>query len=658
MANHDCLMTELDQALTHHQAGRLQDAEALYRKVLDAQPGHADALHGLGLLALQRGYASEAITLIEQALHLKPRWAEAHSNLGLALQAQGDLKQAVVAYRQALTINPALGAAQTNLGLVLLEQNKAAEALVTLQQAAQINPSSADAHYNLGNAFAALNNMDAAIAAYERALALQPQHAEAYNNLGLSLQAQHRYVEAQTALERALGPKDPEPYNNLGAILVSQGRHQAGIERFRQALAMAPDYADAQSNVFQAMHYTPAFDAAAIYSEAHLWAAQHANPLAEHVRSHANDRTAQRRLRLGYVSADLRRHPVGAFFVPVFAHHDKRSFELYCYAGVRKPDDLTARFRVCADHWHEVASLDDAALAKQVRADKIDILIDLSGHTLGHRLLTFARKPAPVQVTAGGHYNTTGMTAIDYLISDRFHTPPGAARYFSETLIRMPNDYICYGPPECAPAVSAPPFARHGFITFGCFNNLAKVNEQVIALWAKVLQALPKARLKLQTRALNDASTRERYRTLFIAHGIETARLDLQGYVPHSALLAAYGDIDIALDPFPYSGGLTTCEALWMGVPVITLTGETFAARHSTSHLSNVGLPELVTATAEDYVATATALAQDSGRLTTLRQGLREQMAASPLCDAARYTRDLEAAYRGMWIKYCDMASN
>jgi protein O-GlcNAc transferase len=405
------------------------------------------------------------------------------------------------------------------------------------------------------------------------------------------------------------------------------------------------------------MHYAPGFDAEALYAEARRWATAHAEALTAQAPAHRNERSPNRRLRIGYVSSDLRQHPVGFFFAPVFTHHDKQAFELIGYAGVRHPDALTAQCQACADRWHEVAALSDEALAERIRTDCIDILVDLSGHTRGHRLLTFARKPAPVQVTAGGHYDTTGMTAIDYLISDRFHTPPGAERYFSEALIRLPHDYICYGAPEYAPAVSEPPMLKQGYITFGCFNNLAKVTPEVITLWAKILKALPGARLRLQTRELGDSATCARYHALFKEAGVAASRIALHGHIPHRQLLGAYGEIDIALDPFPYSGGLTTCEALWMGVPVITLTGHNFCGRHSTSHLANAGLPELITTTPEAYVTTALALAQDPGRLTSLRQDLRQRVAASPLCDAEGYTRELEAAYRGMWERYCESSS-
>jgi predicted O-linked N-acetylglucosamine transferase (SPINDLY family) len=652
-------MDNIDLAFAHHQAGRIREAEVLYRQILAQQPDHPDALHLLGALALQAERFDEARALLQQAITLRPPWPEAYNNLGLVLQAQGQRAEAIAAFCQALKTDPGLADAHTNLGLALLEQGKVEDALAALTQALRLRPDSADAHYNLGNALAAHGSIDEAISAFEQALTLDPAHAEACNNLALALQAEYRYVEAQAALERSLrlAPNDPQVHNNLGIVLTSQGLHQAGLEHFRQAHALGPTDADAHSNLFQAMHYSPGFDAEALYTEARRWASCHAEALTRERRGHANERSQERRLRIGYVSSDLRQHPVGFFFAPVVTHHDKQAFELTCYAGVRHPDALTAKFRACADRWHEVTALNDAALAEKIRADGIDILIDLSGHTRGHRLLMFARKPAPIQVAAGGHYDTTGMTTIDYLISDRFHTLAGDERYFSETLIRLSHDYVCYGPPDYAPAVAPLPLTRHGYVTFGCFNNLAKVTARVIALWAKILKALPDARLRLQTRELSDASTCARYSALFKKEGVAASRVELQGHAPHPQLLAAYGEIDIALDPFPYSGGLTTLEALWMGVPVVTLTGQAFCGRHSTSHLNNVGLPELVATSPQDYVERVLALARDPNRLAGLRAGLRAQMAASPLCDAARYTRDLEASYREMWRKYCESSS-
>ncbi len=580
-------VTEIEQALTHQKAGRLREAEDIYRQILKCQPEHVEALHWLGVVALQRGQYLSAVELIGKALVRSPEYIAAHNNIGLAWQGAGQLEQAGAAFRQALSLAPGDADIEVNLGKVLFEQGKLSDAA----------------------------------AVYGQAIAHAP-------NLALA-------------------------YSNLGGVRLAQAEHAAAIACFRKAMALEADHY-AHSNMLQAMHYHPNLSPVVLFTEARHWNEQHAAALRAAWLPHNNPRDPERQLRLGYVSADFRCHPVGWFMQPVLAHHDRAQFEIFCYAGVPRPDPVTERFRSTTDHWCDALTLSDASLAEKVREDRIDILVDLSGHARGHRLLTFARKPAPVQVTAGGHYSTTGLEAIDHLITDRYHAPEGSERYFSETLVRMPHDYICYEPPVYAPAVVAPPVLRRGYVSFGCYNNLAKINERVVAVWGGILKALPTAKLRLQTHQLNDPPTRARLSELFAARDIETERLDFHGYLPHEQLLAAYAEIDIALDPFPYSGGLTTLEALWMGVPAVTLSGQTFCGRHSTSHLNNVGLPKLVTTTPEEYVAVALALASDPERLRALRQGLRERMAASPLCDAKGYTRDLEAAYRQMWQNYCN----
>ncbi len=718
-------MKEIDQALIHHQAGRLNQAEALYRHVLGAAPNHPDALHLLGVLAHQRGDHEGAVVNIEQAITLRANVADYHSNLGEALRALGELDRAIVAYRQAIALRPNHPHAHNNLGLALQAQGKFIEAAATFRQALALRPN-AETLCNLGNALRESANLEEAIAAYRQAVALEPNFAEAYNNLGAALRQQGRHVDAIDALKRAhmldpdyaeacynlavtleeqeqwseaidfyrhalslnpeleeahyrlgrllhelrrydealaayrralaLKPDDADTFTLLGSVLYRRGEHDAAITALRKALSLDPDHSRAHSTLILVMQYHPNIGLESLFGETRGWNAQHAAPLQGEWRPHDNIPDPRRRLRLGYVSADFCAHPVGFFLAPVMTRRNRDQFEVFCYSSTPRADELTARFRAEADHWRESMRLSDAELAEQIRDDRIDILVDLSGHTGGHRLLTFARKPAPVQLTAGGHNSTTGLDAIDYLIADRFHAPKGAERYFSEALIRMPHDYICYGPPSDAPAAAEAPLRRRGYVTFGCYNNLAKLNPQVVALWAEVLRALPSSRLRLQTFGLNDAGTAAQVKEMFTNCGITAARLELAGQKPHKQLLAAYGEIDIALDPFPYSGGLTTCEALWMGVPVVTLTGQAFCGRHSTSHLHNAGLPELVAATAEDYVRLAVTLAQNTEHLLTLRAGLRAQMAASPLCDAERYTRDLEAAYRGIWEKYCEVS--
>jgi protein O-GlcNAc transferase len=650
---------EFALAVERHRRGDLGGAEQVYREILSAAPDHVGSMHNLGLVLYQRGCVDEAIAVYRRALDAAPDFVEACNSLGIALERQRRFAEAEEAYRRALALKPDLANAHSNLGDALFGQSRLHEAEEAYRTALRLRPDWADGYIKLGLALMRQQRLSEAEVAYRHALRLAPDLAGAYVNLGNVLEVQGRAVEAEEVLRRALQlqPDYAGAYVNLGVALKTQGRPAEAIAAYRRALALEPT-ASTHMNIFGCMHYVASFSAEDFYTEARRWNTLYAKPLAARTLAHDNDRVTARRLRIGYVSSDFHRHPVGFFVLPVFANHDKERFEIVAYADVRRRDELTERFAGYADYWHEVAGLDDEALAAMIRTDHIDVLVDLAGHTGENRLLVFARKPAPIQVSGGGNNDTTGLDAMDYLLSDRFHTPAGSERYFSETLIRLPNDYVCYGPPDYAPAVASPPRQRQGHVTFGCFNNLAKINSEVIALWSRILKLLPQARLRLQTRELNDAGTRERYRSLFAAASVEPRRVDLAGQVSHKRLLANYGDIDIALDPFPYTGGLTTCEALWMGVPVITLTGNTFVGRHSTSHLSNVGLHELITSTPEDYLRVAVELAHDGPRLSALRQSLRARVGASPLCDALRYTRDLEAAYRQMWERWCEQKSS
>jgi predicted O-linked N-acetylglucosamine transferase (SPINDLY family) len=361
---------------------------------------------------------------------------------------------------------------------------------------------------------------------------------------------------------------------------------------------------------------------------------------------------ASRRLRIGYVSPDLKRHPVTYLFAPALAHHDHGAFEIFCYDNLVRPDHVTVRLKSLSDHWRDVGGSSDEAFCEQVRADGIDILVDLAGHTTHGRLRAFARKPAPVQVSWLGYFNTTGLEAMDWFFSDPHSTPPRQERYFVERLLRLPDTRFCYEPPEYSPEVAALPAVRAGHVTFGCFNNLSKVNDRVVALWARVLDAVPASRLSLMSIGLHDAANVEHVSTRFASHGVENRRLDLRPYVAHPELLAAYGEIDIALDPFPFCGGLTSLESLWMGVPVVTLEQPMIAGRQTLSMLRNVGLEKLVAADEQGYVEVAAKLAGDLDALARMRAKLRPCMAASPLIDAAKFTRNLEDAYRRIWSVY------
>jgi protein O-GlcNAc transferase len=386
-------------------------------------------------------------------------------------------------------------------------------------------------------------------------------------------------------------------------------------------------------------------------TESQNWHRQHAEPLAQLIAPHANDPNPDRRLRIGYISPDFRDHPVGRFMLPLLKSHDHREFEIFCYGDGAAPDEMTAKLQTCADIWRHTAGQTHADL---IRQDRIDILVDLAGHTLNNRLLVFAQKPSPVQITYLGYPGTTGLAAMDYRLTDVNADPPGETESFcTEELIRLPRTAWCFSALDENPAIADPPAVRAGHVTFGSFNNLAKLNPPLLQLWAKILQSIPNSRLLLKAKALNSKSVQDRLRESASTAGIPADRLDLCGWLSPVDHLARYSRIDIALDTYPYHGTTTTCEALWMGVPVITLAGSVHLSRVGVSLLSNAGLPELIAQSPEDYVSIATELAGDLPRLADLRRTLRQRMETSPLMDAAQFARDVESAYRAVWRRWC-----
>jgi predicted O-linked N-acetylglucosamine transferase (SPINDLY family) len=477
---------------------------------------------------------------------------------------------------------------------------------------------------NRGNVLGKLGRLDDAVACYRKALASSPNFATAHNNLGLELQKLGRLKEA--------------------------------IASFRKALTIKPDLAEAHSSMALTTQYLPDVTLKEL-SEVHTsWDQQYGAPLQSGWRAHGNDPAPGRKLRIGLVSPDLGCHPVGYFVARLLQHKQQNDLECVCYSD-RNPDDLTERLQALSDEWMDTRDVSDEALSERIRSDKIDILIDLAGHTANNRLLVFARKPAPIQVTWVGYMGSTGLSAMDYLIADRWHVPEGAEGDYTEKILRLPNGYICYEPPYYAPEVGPLPFEKNGFITFGCFNNPAKINEGVVAVWMEILKAVPNSKLILSYQNMDAKSNHDRFLNQFDSGGVEGTRLTVEGKAPHhSDLFARYNDIDIALDTFPYSGGLTTCEALWMGVPVITKPGDTFASRHSLSHLANVGAAELVADNLSDYVARTVDLAKDVSRLAGMRSELRGRMAKSPLCDGERFASDFTAAMRKIWQEWCGKA--
>lgn len=461
--------------------------------------------------------------------------------------------------------------------------------------------------------------------------------------------------KAEACFRKALDlqPNSAIAYNGLGLANLYKGRLEEAEASFRKALAINPGYAKANTNILLCLNYNPDIDEKNLFEEHKAWDVQHGQSQRKHVKPFKNNLFPEKVLNIGYVSGDFGRHPVGYFMGPVLPAHDRNSFKIFCYSGRKEEDDLSLRLHANSDVWCVTNELNDDKLVEKIRADGIDILVDLSGHTANNRLTMFARKPSPIQITWAGYVGTTGLSAIDYLISDNIVSPQGAEKFSTEKILRLPDCYICYEPPEYAPSVRALPAVQNGFVTFGCFNNFAKVTPQVMALWAQLLKELPGSRLLLKNHSFNDTEVRERCLKFITEEGIEESRIDILGSSPHSEYLECYNQIDIALDPFPFSGGLTTLETLWMGVPVVTLDGERFCSRHSLSFIKTVGLSELIASDPGAYIEIACELAKDLERISSLRSGLRERMAKSPLCDGVRFTRNLEAAYRKAWQSWC-----
>ncbi len=606
-------------AIQHLQAGRLQAAEQLCRQILAIQPNHADAIHLLGVIASQVGKHEVAVEYIQRAIGLEGNAAAFHFHLGEAYRALRRFPEAVACYRRALDLEPGLAEAHNNLGNLLKEQGKLDEALACYRRVLELKPGLAEVHNNLGTVLKAQGKLDEALACYRPALELKPDFAEA------------RY--------------------NLGNVLRDQGKLDEALACYRRAVELKPDFALAHSNLLYTQVFCPGYDAQTLYEEHRRWNQQHAERWAKLIQPHLNERSADRRLRVGYVSPDFRLHVVGRFLLPLLESHDHESFEIFCYASVPIPDSMTDRCRAQADAWRDVLGFSDEQVAETIRQDRIDILVDLTMHMANNRLLVFARKPAPVQVTYLAYCGTTGLGAMDYRLTDPYLDPPGRhEKFYCEQSIHLPETYWCYRPAIETPPVSAVPALTGGHVTFGCLNNFCKVTAPTLAAWSRLLQAAPEARLLLHARA---GSHRDRVRTFLAQQGVSAERLAFVDSLPTEEYFGVYRRIDVALDTFPYGGGATTCDALWMGVPVVSLAGETAVGRGGVSILSNVGLPELIARTPEQYVRIAVELAQDLPRLSELRATVRARMQASPLMNAPRFARNVEAAYRNIWRSWC-----
>jgi protein O-GlcNAc transferase len=652
-------MPSLAQALTialaHHQAGQLDLAEEIYQRILATEPEHAKALHLWGVIAHQRGQQAVAAQRIRRAIALQPGVPGFHANLGEVCRVRGELREAVACYQRALELDPQLAVAHNGLGLALENLGQVSAAIACYRRALECEPRLAEAHYNLGLTWHKLGNLDAAVDCQRRALELNPNFADAWNNLGTTLADQGHFAAAIPCYQRTLElhADDVEARVNLGTAMLGQGNPDEAIAWYRQALELAPDSATAHSNLLFALQYRPGVTLAELAAAHAAYDRRHSpglRPAQPHARRPAD---ADRALRLGFVSPDFARHPVGFFLIRVLENLDRKTCETVCYADRLAHDELSERFQRAAGQWRPVYHLSDEQLAAQIRADRIDLLFDLAGHTAHNRLLVFARKPAPVQITWLGYEGTTGLESMDYLLANRHLVPPAAEPYYRERILRLPESYLCYDPPPAAPPVAPLPALAAGVVTFGSYNNPAKLTPVVLNTWAAILRRMPAARLVLKYRACEDAVVQARLQQVFQDAGVTAERVRISGPVSYEEYLASYREIDIALDPFPFSGGVTTCDALWMGVPVITCPGATFASRHGLSHLSAIGLTETIADSLDEYVERAVRLATDLPRLAELRAGLRTRMARSSLCDGPRFAENLLTLLREVWRRWC-----
>jgi protein O-GlcNAc transferase len=609
---------KINQLAALFNGGRFLEMERAARLMVEQDPNSGLAWKALSASLLAQGRSD--LNALQRASQLLPADPEACNNLGNALREYGRFDEAVGSYRRALELNVYFAEAHCGLGVCLLELGLPDNAIVSYRRALEINSSYAMAHNNLGNALSDIGQFDEAMASYRRALEIAPDFVMAHNN--------------------------------LGNALWKTGQLQEADAKYRRAIQLMPDYAEAHTNLLMALQFMPTIGRDDMFA-AHLqFGRQFESALKPHWIQHTNSRDPRKRLRIGYVSGDFRMHAVAYFIEPVLANHDKSQVEVFCYTNSTKHDAITDRLRTAVDHWLPCLAMSDIELADRIRADGIDILVDLSGHTANNRLLTFARKPAPIQVTYLGYPNTSGLTAIDYRLTDDYTEPRSgdADQYYTEKLLRLSNSVWCYRPHDQMPEITLLPALQNGYLTFGSFNNVNKVGLESITLWAKLLRALPTSRLIVAT--VTEGEIRTRLKREFAEYGVAEDRIDFCGKLHTQEFLNKMQEVDVTLDPFPVNGATTTCESLWLGIPVLTLVGDRFLSRAGLSVLNAARLPEFAASTEEAYIEAAKSLANDLPQLAKLRAGMREQLKTTPLLDQQRFTRNLENTYREIWHRY------
>ena len=639
----------LGNALKHH--GQSKDAVESYRRAIEIEPNYADAHFNLAHTLAELGQIEAALNSYRRGLELEPEDTQMHYNLGGILHNSGHLDAAAQSYRRAVAISPDFAEAHNNLGNVLQDLKQFEAAADAYRRTIMLNPNLPAAHNNLGNALLELNQLEAAVAAFNRALSLDPDFAGAHGNLGNALHDLDRLDEAQDSYRRALAldPEYAEAHNNLGAILLYLGQYDAALTCFQNALGVKSDFANASSNLLFTLNYTATHDTRLCLQEAQAYGRLVAKPVkARYSTWHC--KAAPERLRVGVVSGDLRNHPVGYALESLLEQLNPQRIELIAYSTNPKADELTARIQTHFSAWKPIYGKSDQDAAELIQKDGIHILLDLAGHTAHNRLPVFAWKPAPIQASWLGYFATTGVAEMDYLITSEVAVPKAHKEHFTETVWHLPDIWLCFTPPQQELPVNTLPALRNHHLSFGCFQRLDKISDAALQAWSRIFSALPQAQLRLASKQLGNPSVAEQFKQRLQQHGIAPTRVQLQGSAAtRQEYLARYNNVDIMLDTLPYPGVTTTCEALWMGVPTLTLAGDTLLSRQGAGVIKPAGLDEWIAGSETEYVDKAIRFGSDLSKLAALRAGLRKQVLASPVFDAARFARNFEDALWGMW---------
>ena len=645
----------LNHAMELHRTGKLAEAENLYRQLQQHFPQATDLVHLIGLIEVDTGRKDEGFANLRRVIALQPNVPHYHANLGARLLEQREAVEALACLDRAIELQPDTASHHYNRGNALLQLQRWSEALATYRLSLSLQSDNQACELQLGLALHSAGLTLEAIAHYRDMLHRRPADLSAATNLGAMLQAECDLDGAAEAFQHALRiePNNTIPLNNLAVIHKELGETGPAIQLLRRCVELQPDSKEIRSNLILIMHYDPATTDGAMMEQHAEWNRRHVPATTPH----ANPPIPTRKLRIGFISPDLRDHVVGRALLPSLTRHDRSQFEIFCYAGAH-PDAFGQKFRDHADGWKETTGWPADLFARRIREDQIDILVDLSLHTSDNRLDVFALKPAPVQVSWLGYPESSGLSTMDYRLTDTLLEPPAGNQIAAagEKAWLLPDCWTCYEPPAGHPAVNELPSGKGLPFTFGSLNNSCKINDEVLGAWARILLARPDARLLLLAK---QGSHRRRFTEALTKLGVAPAQICFADYLPSTpdlsqgALLARYHEIDLALDTFPYGGMTTTLDALWMGVPVVSLIGPRNLGRAGLSILSNVGLAGFAVPSVDAYVETAIRLSKDKPALTALRASLRSRMQASPLLNAEGFTRKLEVSFRDMWVEWC-----